>query len=193
MEETESIDVAWLAEHYNYEINMLSGTYRNIGKSDDPIIENALIESFCVHARSLQEFFSNKKGGAKEYCGSSFNFIDVLSGRQKPLREMLNQQVSHMCYKGREYCADKKINSSVRRELIEVLSNKSSEFKENLKPDYKDARISSLILEEELRFDQQLLTGVPGSATNAISSTSTFVAPPGNISPLTVPALPVQA
>jgi hypothetical protein len=41
--------------HLDYEIWMLEQTYTRL--RDDEVIKNAIIESFCVHARNLLEFF----------------------------------------------------------------------------------------------------------------------------------------
>ena len=48
-----------LGEHLLYEIQMLHETRKALNgeRVSDQIITNALMESFCVHARNLNEFF----------------------------------------------------------------------------------------------------------------------------------------
>ena len=47
-------------EHLPYEIDMLRSTYIHLTANPPPVgvVKDALIESFCVHARSLLDFFS---------------------------------------------------------------------------------------------------------------------------------------
>ena len=56
-----------LGHHLKYEIDMLVGTLLAMGHSSTIVLENALKESFCIHARALLEFFS-KSRGAKKIC-----------------------------------------------------------------------------------------------------------------------------
>jgi hypothetical protein len=50
-----------LQEHLRYDVDMLEGTFRLLNEpTGDLIVGNALIESFCIHARGLIEFLSNR-------------------------------------------------------------------------------------------------------------------------------------
>lgn len=49
--------VAYLAEHYVYEVYMLRRTYGELLNETDQFRINLLIESFCLHARSLLDFY----------------------------------------------------------------------------------------------------------------------------------------
>jgi len=55
-------------EHLPYEIDMLRSTYHRLANlpNIDTDIRNALIESFCVHARALLDFFSNRSTDATD-------------------------------------------------------------------------------------------------------------------------------
>jgi hypothetical protein len=63
-----------LGHHLPYKFEMLQGTHATLAKSvHDTIIYNALMESFCIHARLLIEFFANKQvRKAKEYTGGTY-------------------------------------------------------------------------------------------------------------------------
>lgn len=54
-----------IEKHLPYEIDMLRRTHTQLSKIDEAdeqrAIRNALIESFCIHARSLLHFFANNK------------------------------------------------------------------------------------------------------------------------------------
>ena len=71
----------FVREHLPYEIDMLRSTYLTLYQGGvDWAIRNALIESFCIHARNLLEFFSKKadSGAAVEdqdlvTVGANFN------------------------------------------------------------------------------------------------------------------------
>jgi hypothetical protein len=86
--------------HYNYEVDMLCETYKYMATADysgaDKLIKNALIESFCIHARSLIEFFSKRQtGAAKTYVGDGYKRLKV-EGRLETLNRMLNNQIAHL-------------------------------------------------------------------------------------------------
>ncbi len=50
----------YLKEHYVYELNMLRLTNEHIKAATEQVLKNVLIESFCVHARTLIDFYNNK-------------------------------------------------------------------------------------------------------------------------------------
>jgi len=87
--------------HVRYEWNMLARTWDRLESKHDPVITNALIESFCIHARNLIEFYRNKKGylNAKDFAGGTYKakFVAPTSGEiGTKLHAKLNQQVAHL-------------------------------------------------------------------------------------------------
>ena len=86
-----------LQDHLPYEIDMLLGTFRKLelGVVDD-MVRNALIESFCIHARSLIDFLNNQRG----VRASSFTNRSYVPFRDGKIRASvitkLNTQVAHL-------------------------------------------------------------------------------------------------
>jgi hypothetical protein len=166
-----------LEHHYAYELTMLMDTNAPIGTGEDIIIENALIESFCIHARALVEFFT-KDRGAKSYAESTFKpFAD--SGRVKQLNRLLNTQIAHLIFDGRTSNPDKKISMTEREELVSLLITKSLEFKKVLRLEYRGVQVPVILQTaaassaSKLPSDEvKLLCSSKPSATNAISGTT---------------------
>ena len=52
-----------IRSHIPYEFKMLVGTFGrlNAPAHADNVLNNALIESFCLHARALVDFFKNEQ------------------------------------------------------------------------------------------------------------------------------------
>ena len=81
-----------LEYHYNYELDMLANTFRLL--NDNRIQQNALIESFCLHARNLIEFFCDKEKG-QQYTEQYTPFAGKKT-RIGKLNRLINQQISHL-------------------------------------------------------------------------------------------------
>jgi hypothetical protein len=97
--------------HLPYEIDRLRRTYEMIeALARSPISPEsayqeaqrfALIESFCVHSRSLTDFFSGHRGGPSDAIAEDFTvgFTTALKAKEEPLfniRTKLNKQVFHL-------------------------------------------------------------------------------------------------
>lgn len=82
--------------HLNYEIWMLEETNRK--QHDDQVIKNALIESFCVHARNLFEFFAEE---APQYTENYRPFSHITKRKYQDIRTKLNVHVAHVKFQGR--------------------------------------------------------------------------------------------
>jgi hypothetical protein len=91
-------------KHLPYEIDMLRQTYRKLveGQVPDEVVGNALIESFCVHARSLLDFFESRPNKRDDdYVATDFTSIFVPRINQsidpfKTLRTKLNKEIFHL-------------------------------------------------------------------------------------------------
>jgi hypothetical protein len=121
----------YFEEHLWYEIWMLGETYKLLNLSKVPISEvvgNALIESFCVHARVLIEFFE-KSQGADYYTTVPY----VRSKKYKKLNRQINNQISHVIGEGRSDRASEKIGPDERKELIDLLGADIAIFKKTLR------------------------------------------------------------
>lgn len=92
-------------EHLPYEINMLRGTFNKLREIDkaggvpnnapveQQVVRNALIEAFCMHARSLIDFFSRPREGlakddtvVTEFAPNFKTTLDVTIDPLKTLR-----------------------------------------------------------------------------------------------------------
>jgi hypothetical protein len=97
-------------EHLPHEIDQLRGTFRQLEEMEkagaaEPsdvttrILKNALIESFCVHARTLIDFFANRPTNDDVVAEHFGCFPALLKPNEKPLsclRTTLNKQIFHL-------------------------------------------------------------------------------------------------
>ena len=89
------------------------------------MIANALIESFCIHARQLIDFFENRQGvRAREYVGGTYAARHTCS-LPRELRKKLDEQVAHIS-KNRFDAA--KIDGSDREHFHRVILQEASHF-----------------------------------------------------------------
>src|SRR5476649_2883387 len=105
--------IEYLQQHLAYEIEMLNGTYVRIprvkGNDNDAILKNALIESFCLHARALFEFF-RKESARHEYTEAHYQFFN----RESSFSQKLNTQIAHLVFEGRTTEEEEKIGARDR-------------------------------------------------------------------------------
>jgi hypothetical protein len=90
-----------LAEHVRYEVIMLSETRRKLNERDanDQIAVNALMESFCIHARNLNEFFleTGRYDTLKASAFSTQNYArPVETAIRQAIFSKINKQISHL-------------------------------------------------------------------------------------------------
>ena len=140
-----------LGHHVGYEINQMVASLRMLGNLKVPedwspradwqkLLNNALMESFYLHARALFEFFE-KPRGARQYADASyepFKGVDVSGWTRK-----LNNQVAHLL-DGRTADDDLKIDDQDRIDMINALGKEVDIFKRALKPEYKSISIPSI-------------------------------------------------
>jgi hypothetical protein len=134
-------------DHIAYEIRMLHFTYQFLRLDAlaffNPIMANALIESFCIHARNLLEFFEETTSESDEQiCSCHFTegdykaFVDgELDGT---LRGKLHAQVAHLSYNRTKDDKDK-IQPADRDVLVQFLSKEVGHFFRHLKSPYKES------------------------------------------------------
>lgn len=153
-----------LGEHLPYELWMLRQTYEKLRSPPaDKVLRNALIESFCIHARLLLEFFENKQGKhAKDYTGGSYQATH-LANLTRLERDKLNTQIAHMTGQ-RTVDTFKKIGPALRKKLITALEGEGMEFENQLTSKFK--QIFKRPQDAQLRVDPS------PNATNVTSSIS---------------------
>jgi hypothetical protein len=150
-------------EHLRYELNMLVGTFLLLEGSTkvtdnegrdvaEKVITNALIESFCVHARSLNDFFSGKpqKSDARptDYTKVTYKRPERDDG-WRDLIDKVNKQIAHLT-KLRTKDEAEKVGTDDRRKLVETLMTDLRNFVEDLKPEF-DAATLALYRAPEMR------------------------------------------
>jgi hypothetical protein len=107
---SEYILVQIAKEHLPYEIDMLRGTFELLKEIDatggvaetdlaKQLFRNAFIESFRVHARSLLDFFSNRRIARPMQSQGLCAFTTSLKPMEEPLktiRTKLNKEIFHL-------------------------------------------------------------------------------------------------
>jgi len=141
----------------------LIDTYAGLIAGTELVIRNALIESFCTHARALIEFFE-KARGAQAYADQSYRPLASLSNaKQDKIVRRLNNQISHLL-DGRTANDAEKIDDAERNEMFDLIRHEIAQFKAHLRPEF------SRIVIRDLQA-RGLSTPTSPSATGAISST----------------------
>jgi hypothetical protein len=132
-----------IQHHLPYEIDALVDAYNvlavlaikasGFNKDERRILTNALIESFCVHARNLYEFFDKQanepSSNMPKYTNSKYMFP---RSRYKALRGELNMQVMHLIYGGRSTNPSDKIGDAMRFQMLDQLRNELENFRKHL-------------------------------------------------------------
>ena len=100
-----------LREHLPNEVKRLNDAFKRLLVHDlDRAMVDILIESFCIHAHNLIEFFleetltpkgRNAVAGARHYVGRSYTAFEGNNIRAEEFYEKLKAQVDHIRY-GRE-------------------------------------------------------------------------------------------
>jgi hypothetical protein len=146
---------------------------RLIAGVNDVVLRNALIESFCIHARSLIDFFNDRKG-AKASDFTEPTYVPFPNGPiADTLVTKLSTQIAHLTL-NRTADPQKKIDHTAREELTTKLAAELVNFFGNLKPEYQALWPSSLKIPNSSppAAGVACVTSAP-TATNAITITST--------------------
>jgi hypothetical protein len=162
--------------HLPYEIDMLRGLFRQFDNANRDLSEPeqkikyfAQIESFCVHARSLLFFFSNKKSGPKD-CDDSIASDFTIDDSYKPsfdpydgyldvIRRKLNKQIFHLT-KDRKIAPNEKFYLSKDAAcVLRTIEDAITSFSACLKDEFK-------------HFNRKSKT-VPGYSIPALGNAST--------------------
>ena len=155
---TDQILLGIIDEHLPYEIDMLRGLFRQLfGKvepsaPDQRIQHFAQIESFCIHARSLLDFFSNRKSPSKDKddaiasdfaTGYTSPFVPETKSL-KSLRCKLNKQIFHLT-KNRKTVPDEKFNLNKDGTFVlQTIEPAIVRFTKNLKVEFEHFKCCSI-------------------------------------------------
>jgi DNA-directed RNA polymerase specialized sigma54-like protein len=122
-----------LREHLPYEIKMLRYTHDRLqAEVKDRESNNVLIESFCLHARNLIDFFRGQRNTkeyacARDFTTKSYRPIDKEIHRQTVYKK-LNDQIAHLTYRRAEDPAEK-IGAGERASLDAVMGLRRSRWR----------------------------------------------------------------
>jgi hypothetical protein len=146
MNSAESYDKELFHHHLAYEIEMLREMHIRTGDSNDTILENAKMESFCVHARNLIEFFQSKKKGMNAKMLTDSDYIPFKHDERmiRTIKHRISSQITHLIF---ERTADdsKKIDGIERAKIYNIIADALARFKGKLTPQYKNNRLPDLL------------------------------------------------
>jgi hypothetical protein len=162
-----------LGHHVKYEIDQMVCSLLMLGNVKVPVewhlqdswqkaLNNALIESFCVHARALFEFFEKPRGARKytEATYEPFKGVDISTWVKK-----LNNQVAHLL-DGRTDDDSLKIGDQHRIDMLHALGSEVEVFRKALKSEYKSIDIP--------RIPTMTIQALEPNATNANQAPKSF-------------------
>ncbi|HET9935944.1 MAG TPA: hypothetical protein VFQ29_05750 [Methyloceanibacter sp.] len=132
-----------LGEHLLYEIQMLHETRKALNgeRVSDQIITNALMESFCGHARNLNEFFVEVLRD-DTLKASSFATADygrpMNSADRQTLFKKINKQISHLTIE-RTSVPEEKIGSADREQMYGWIYALLEHFAKHVRPELRSS------------------------------------------------------
>jgi hypothetical protein len=122
--------------HFVYEVEMLKSTFALLQNgADSQVIANALIESFCLHARILVDFFKGHGGAAAAEFADGYEPFKGGNIRAELITK-LNTQIAHLTYQ-RTAVDAQKIETSDRAELFSALTREIEFFCTRVKPEFR--------------------------------------------------------
>lgn len=108
----------WAIEHLIYEFGMLRETAEKLGPGhhhDDPIVRNALLESFTLHVRTLLDFFYGERRKRDDALASDFFDGDIWERSRPPIEGPLSEvnrrvgkEIAHLTYSRANVTAEAK-------------------------------------------------------------------------------------
>ena len=142
---TKSIDTMLeeiLNEHLMYELNQLEDSLYIVRCCPIWFITNAAIESWCVHARSLDDFFRNIRSKsddvtAEEVTSPTYTarFVTKID---RNLRIKINKQIAHITRGRTRESADRVTDRDMER-ATPLFLNEAEAFGKQIKPEYAPA------------------------------------------------------
>jgi hypothetical protein len=163
--------VEYLTKHLDYEVDMLNRTYDLIQRiplktDDDWTTHNALIESFCIHARALFEFVS-KETNRHEYTHTGAAAAYACKGFYQNHRQPLNQQIAHVIHAGRKSDPMDRIRAQDRFNMLCDLHTEWAHFKASRTDKYASLPVNDVAV--------RLDTPIRDTTTNAIGEMHTVI------------------
>jgi hypothetical protein len=136
-----------IREHIPYEVRMLRVTFVCLALPSmtllvNPLVVNSFLESFCIHARNLFEFFDEKRPVAKGYAAAR-HFAEVTyepfpRGRVSEKKiGLLSKQIAHITY-DRTVKQEEKLGMPHFVEFVRAIDDELQNFEAHLKATYKE-------------------------------------------------------
>ena len=162
--------------HVRYELDMLFGTFHQLASPvANAVVGNALIESFCLHARQLLDFFGNAQGlHATEFTDSGYTPLanDVL-GIGSATTKKLNTQIAHLT-KERVSDGSEKIGPEDRARLRAAVETALRHFEGHLRSPFRGRwgtySVPSVTTAGQLTATNAVMTLSTGARTISTSS-----------------------
>lgn len=129
------------------------------------LLRNAIIESCCIHARGLIEFF--QKESKHPQFTQGYTAFAINSNAVDNIRKRLNIQIAHLIFDGRTADDSEKIDHPERLKAAQFIAAEVPIFKAALLPGLSHVAIRDVVLRNEL----QTAPGV--SPTNSIIAVAT--------------------
>ncbi|WP_315742083.1 hypothetical protein [Bradyrhizobium sp. SZCCHNR1075] len=153
----DKILVEIIGEHLPYEIDVLRLTYKELERvakksaakgQEEQAYRYALIEAFCVHARSLIDFFADKRHKPSDVIASDFTvgFVTALDVAKEPFKSMrvkLNKQIFHLT-KDRAIIDAKKFDVGIDgTTVLKLIEPEIAKFAAALKSEFKSFKCAT--------------------------------------------------
>jgi hypothetical protein len=126
--------------HLKYELDQLVHALL-VASVPFPIITNAGIESWCIHARALDDFFQNKRIKKSDVAASDFTEAAYqarfVTNLRTGLRDKINQQIAHIT-RFRTKNDDEKIRTLEMWEATPLFLDEAVNFGMHLSTQYLD-------------------------------------------------------
>jgi hypothetical protein len=124
--------------HFLYEVWMLVETRQRLGWAilDDIVVRNALIESFCIHARALNDFFNDKKGAKASWFTLGTYAPSERAADYGAAISKLSTQIAHLTQR-RTSDLSEKVNQIDREILFVNLIDEARNFRRDLKLEFE--------------------------------------------------------
>jgi hypothetical protein len=168
----------YLTKHYVYEVNMLRAAHRALATAKDWTLKdeltdqaakNALIESFCVHARALLDFYKSTARGddvvATNFIASGKFAAATTSQLPGDIRDRVNKQIAHLT-ESRENA--NWIDADALNTLLVAIETDHAAFRKAVEPQFAGCFTGELQIPI-----MPIAPGSTPSATNVFRSVST--------------------
>jgi hypothetical protein len=158
-EPAEQILIDTIKRHLPYEIDMVRSTFRALARlpksesetAEQWVVRCALIESFCVHARSLIDFLSNSGAEKDDVRAKDFTteFAPLVTSKDpiNDIRTKLNKQIFHLTKLRETADVDKFSLATDGAQLVPIIEQKIKDFSAALKSEFRELQCKTEPLE----------------------------------------------